>query len=108
MTTNKMKWSREAPGHYVSGRWAVEGKGVRWKLSCDGARVAIGRSKGELQRAAEKDPGAPAPEEAATPAPRRAAVAAVGSVESVLASLRLEVENLTLAVRELNARLDRR
>lgn len=103
----KLRWSRVAPGHYESGRWSITGQGTKWTLRCDGVLTRRGRNKSELQRFAAEDADADA---ALAPEPRaRRAPAATSadSAESVLAALRLEVENLTLAVRELNARLDR-
>lgn len=99
-----LKWKRLEPGRYQCGDWTIAGKGTKWGLYNDAQLVKSGDSKGELQRYVEKGPslGDVEPE---VPSRRRAGV---DSLESVLASLRLEVNELTLAVRMLTARLDGR
>lgn len=121
MSTARLRWTRVQAGCYTAGGYTVCGKGVSWELIReDGTLVRRGNSKGELQRlvgdehadacnarnAPEPEGFEPAPEPAPEPEPARrraSTVAPTTSLESVLASLRLELEQLTLSVRGLAA-----
>jgi hypothetical protein len=100
-----LRWKREKPGVYVSKAWRVKGKGSQWQLLWGTGKTVVhyGQSKKECQRVAEERDAAEAAEEA-KPAPaerkgelreRREASPYSKDLQSVIASLRLEIGRLT-------------
>jgi hypothetical protein len=97
------KWNRGgSPGTYVCGDWKIEGAGTSWWLRTPGGDAYKRSSKKDCQLKAEDlangngEPNAP-----------KSTIAPPDSLESQLASYRLEVVGLTVQIAELTATINR-
>lgn len=96
-----MKWHREKPGHYSSGPYHIEGAGYHWKLRKGNRQLTTAKSKKECQQFAETHA-----EEVVAPEPPREESRKKKStgedLDSVLASLRLEIDALAMRISSLD------
>lgn len=97
-----LKWTKEEPGHYVSGDWHVKGSGTSWDLYKKKTHVhGPCKSKKECQQVAE-DPSFATPE----PEPKNPqntgfnskGPASLDDLDGVMRSLYLEVTHLTTSI----------
>jgi hypothetical protein len=101
----QLKWKRQEPGHYTSGDWHVKGTGTNWDLHKKKTHVHSGSSKKECQELAETGATPVAdPEDLHSYAPRKKSKE---ELDSVLASLRLEVDQLALRVSSLDTTISK-
>jgi hypothetical protein len=100
-----MKWTREQPGVYISGKWRVEGEGTDWELFEGKKKRHKARSKKECQQVAEAaeedvdghhEPDDPLPTTFVDPKPSKLAL------DGVLASLRLDIDHLSHRISSLD------
>lgn len=98
-----MKWTRKESGHYVSGTLHIKGAGTNWDLYDGENHIHSSKSKKECQQIAE-DPSAVAskddPEFAVVNAAKK--ISKSTDLDSILASLRLEIDNLSLRIASLD------
>jgi len=98
-----LKWKRPEPGHYVCGTWHVKGVGTSWDLYNGRKHIHSGTTKKECQQMAENSPKVEQPEdEVPVPSVSRR-VSKITDLDSVLASLRLEINNLALRIGSMDA-----
>jgi len=107
----KWKWSRIEPGTYRSGEFLIKGAGTTWELYHASRLLKTMGSKKSCQEYAEgledKPTESEAAEELEVRAPtRRSSVSNVDSLESVIASFRLEVSRLTDMIGLLATKID--
>jgi hypothetical protein len=96
------KWQRAKPGTYTSGPFRIIGGGAAWNLYRQDKLIDCFPSKKAAQEHVEQNPDAglpPKPKAERGPAPK-------DSLESVLASLRLEISRLTDMVGLLATKID--
>jgi hypothetical protein len=100
-----MKWTREKPGHYASGIWTIKGKGIKWQLLRNNKLALKGSGKKELQLYAEQQGKAKELDEEFVEqrAAKQPAAPKAKDLDSVLASLRLEIDHLSLRIDALSA-----
>jgi len=100
-----LKWTRKEPGHYVSGTLHIKGAGTNWDLYDKEDHIHSGNSKKECQQVAENPPATIAHKDSSE---LPVAVSAAKStskatdLDSVIASLRLEIDNLSLRISSLD------
>ncbi len=97
-----LTWKRPEAGHYTSGTWHVKGTGTNWDLYDGRKHITSATSKKACQQHAENPP--PTEETEIAPEPELAKAPKRGKLEldSVLASLRLEVDQLALRISSLD------
>lgn len=100
-----MKWTREAPGHYVSGKWSIEGEGTSWTLYEGSKKRHKAKSKKDCQQIAENAEegvdGHSEPNEEVPP-PQPKGKTSKLDLDGVLASLRLEIDQLSWRISSLD------
>jgi len=113
----KLKWKRDNPGHYSCDDFVIKGKGTNWELwrlispgdleTSMRVKVCKRDSKGKCQDYANDHPDAGMPPKP-QPKPKQL-IPDKDSLESILASLRLDVCALTemIGVLALEIRSDR-
>lgn len=101
-----MKWKRQEPGLYTSGKYRIEGTGTNWDLHYGKKHLHSGSSKKECQLFAddtEENPNIePEPYE-----PPKAQKKSKTELDSVLASFRLEVDQLAGRVSSLDTTISK-